>query len=67
MIEFISDGVKIQGDQFRLDSQQWRNEQGESRTSYTAWGHEQGTCAWFWVSPKERTRLESLGVEFVRS
>ena len=66
MIEFISEGVKFQGDQFRLDARQWTDEEGNVRTSYTSWGREQGTCAWFWISPSERARLESLGVEFVR-
>jgi hypothetical protein len=66
MIEFISEGVKIQGDQFRLDARQWLDEHGETHTSYTSWGHKEGTCAWFWISPKERARLVSLGVEFVR-
>ena len=67
MIEFTGENVKIIGVEFRTDSKDWIDQDFNTVTAYTSWGREKDTCAWFWVSPSEKSRLESQGVEFSRT
>lgn len=64
MIEFHSEGYAIMGSEFRIDVRVRQDEDGRESVTCYAWGREAGTCAWYWVSPKERIRLEGLGVLF---
>ena len=57
-------GVCVQGRVFAIREILWRDEDGETNVSQRAIGNDIGTCAWFFVPPDERKRLESAGVVF---
>jgi hypothetical protein len=64
-MEFQSEpGIHIDGKQFKLVTRDWIDHEGTVKQAVTAWGCAGNTCAWFFVPPSERARLESLGVVF---
>lgn len=65
MFKFTSEpGINIQGTEFRVSTTVLIDEQGCESTTQRATGRDGRSCAWFFVPPAERARLEALGVEF---
>jgi hypothetical protein len=65
MFSFQSEpSIIIQGTEFRVSTVLLLDEQGRQSTSQRASGRDGKSCAWFFVPPAERTRLEHMGVVF---
>lgn len=57
-------GLRIDGSEFKTHRYRYLDEDGNEQPAERAVGRNGETCAWFFVPPAERKRLESLGVVF---
>lgn len=57
-------GLRIDGSEFKIVARRYIDENGNEQQSKRAIGRNGNSCAWFFVPPTERKRLESLGAVF---